>query len=46
MDNLFDYQYLLMTVNEEKNFSRALECYICQRRFNNDKVHDQEELMG
>ena len=26
MDNLFDYQRLVMTLNNERNFPRALEC--------------------
>ena len=43
---LDDYQRLVMTMNDERNFARAFECYICHRPFNKDKVRDQEHLPG
>ena len=46
MDYLFDYQRLVMTLNDERNFARAFECYICHRPFNQDKVRDHDHLTG
>ena len=46
MDYLFDYQRLVMTLNDERNFARAFECEICHRPFNNDKVRDHDHLTG
>ena len=46
MDSLFDYQRLDMTLNDERNFARAFECYSCHRPFNKDKVRDLDHLTG
>ena len=46
MDYLFDYQHLVMTLNDERNFVWAFECYIYHRRFKNDKVRDLDHLSG
>ena len=34
MEYLFDYQGLVMTLNEERNYTRAFESDICHRPFN------------
>ena len=42
MDYLFDKQRLVMTLNVERQFALAYECYIWHRPFNNDKVRDHD----
>ena len=46
IDNLFDYQRLGMTQNDQSNFKRALECDIGHRCFNEDNVRDHDKLTG
>ena len=44
MDYLFNYQRLVMRVNDERNVTLAVECYICHRRFKREKVRDLDHL--
>ena len=44
MDYLFDYQRLVMALNNKRKFARAFECYICHCPFNKDKVLDHDHL--
>ena len=46
MDYLFDYQRLVMTLNDERNFAWAFECYIYHGRFNKDNVRHHDHLTG
>ena len=46
MENLIDYQGVVTTLKDVRNFVRAFECYICPRQFNTDKVRDHDHLMG
>ena len=40
MDYLFDYQLLVITLNDERNIESALKCYFCHRPINEDKGGD------
>ena len=46
MDCMFKGQGLVMTLNDETNFARAFECYICYCPFNKDKLCDKDHLTG
>ena len=46
MEYLFDYQHLVMTLNDERNFAGDFECYISHRPFNKDKVRRHDHLTG
>ena len=46
MDYLFDYQRLVLRLNEERDFAMAFECYICHHPFNKEKGRDNDHLTG
>ena len=46
MEYLFEYQRLVMPLNDVRIFELAFECSVGQRQFNKDKVRDAEHLRG
>ena len=44
MDYLFDYQGLVLTLNEERDFAMAFKFYMCHRTFKKCKVRDHGPL--